>query len=607
VAPHNQQLAPYGEYEEQLILGRYRVLAEAGAGGFGTVQLAWDTRMQRRVAVKTIDLSGFAEQQGLVLDNVEDLPNTALTGLDEARTAAMLNNANIVTVHDFEVQDNCAYIIMEYVDGMTLTDLLRVVGDNITVDMVTAVFDGVAAALQFAHENQVLHLDIKPDNVMIDHQGQVKVMDFGLARLSNAQGFQSAAGGTIGYMPPEQMMRESLDARCDEWALASLTYEMISGKNPFLANDLSSAIDRIEGAELVLPSLCLEGLPTGIDDVMFYALDPDRFKRYATVEDFAEEMDRFLGSAATGRKQLSACVRTALDDDSAPVAENNRRKRVKRNLGGRAVGAIVRALSAANVGVLTFAGLTSISALGGWTNPICWGGTIIAAVLAAILPRWASLLGIAAIAAALLYGHAFVMGSIVAIAGLAWWIGIGRLENSCSIGGLSGGLFGAAGLNQIVPLLCGYLMPPGRAIGSTLFGCVLAFALACCGSQNLMGWSLPIGTIVGKSIQENAFALVADPITWIVMACWLLASVLCALCCNRRTMFWEIIGIVLGTVVLVAGSFIVGWYEMNFGTLFAPSLVLLVPAIIAAGACLLLVVSVHRLVEEGEMVRGFAE
>jgi hypothetical protein len=122
-----------------------------------------------------------------------------------------------------------------------------------------------------------------------------------------------------------------------------------------------------------------------------------------------------------------------------------------------------------------------------------------------------------------------------------------------------------------------------------------------------MGWSLPIGTIVGKAIQENAFALVADPITWIVMACWLLASVLCALCCNRRTMFWEIIGIVLGTVVLVAGSFIVGWYEMNFGTLFAPSLVLLVPAIIAAGACLLLVVSVHRLVEEGEMVRGFAE
>lgn len=606
LAPQIPQLPSYDDAEEQLILGRYRVLAEAGTGGFGTVQLAWDTRMQRRVAVKVIDLTGFAEQQGLVLDDVNDLPNSALTGLDEARTAAMLNNANIVTVHDFEVQDNFAYIIMEYVDGMTLTDLLRVVGDNITIDMVTAVFDGVAAALQFAHENQVLHLDIKPDNVMIDHQGQVKVMDFGLARLSNAQGYQSAAGGTIGYMPPEQMMRESLDARCDEWALASLTYEMISGSNPFLANDLSAAIDRIEGAELVLPSLCLEGLPTGIDDVMFYALDPDRFKRYATVEDFAEEMDRFLGSAAAGRKQLSACVRTALDDGTAQVSEGNIRKRAKRQLGGRAVGAIVRSLSAANVGVLTFAGLTSISSLGGWTNPVCWGGTILAAVLAAILPRWASLLGLAAIAAALLYGHAFVMGSIIIVAGLAWWIGIGRLENSCSIGGLSGGLFGAAGLNQIVPLLCGYLMSPGKAVGSAAFASVLAFALACCGSQSLMGWALPIGTIVGKSVQESAFALVADPTTWIIIACWLLSSLLCSLCCNRRTMFWEIIGVVLGAIVLVAGSFIVGWYEMNFATLFGPSLVLLVPAIIAAAACLLLVVCVHRLVEEGEMVRGFS-
>ena len=606
VAPQAPQLPSYEDAHEQMILGRYRVLAEAGAGGFGTVQLAWDKRMQRRVAVKVIDLSGVAEQQGQTLDDVADLPEYALTGLEEARTAAMLNNANIVTVHDFEVQDNFAYIIMEYVDGMTLTELLRVVGDNISIDMVTAVFDGVAAALQFAHENRVLHLDIKPDNVMIDHQGQVKVMDFGLARLSNVQGFQAAAGGTIGYMPPEQMMRETLDARCDEWALASLTYEMISGNNPFFANDLSAAIDRIEGAELVLPSLCLEGLPQGIDDVLFYALDPDRFKRYASVEDFADEMDRFLGSAATGRKQLAACVRAALDDGSVQQASSGGRSRVKRRLGGRAVGAIVRSLSAANVGVLTFAGLTSISALGGWTSPICWGGTAVAALLAAILPRWISLVGIAAIAAALFYGHAFVMGTIVAAAGLAWWIGIGRLENSCSIGGLSGGLFGAAGLNQVVPLLCGYLMSPGRAAGSAAFASVLAFALACCGSQSLMGWALPIGTIVGTDIQQAAFALVADPVSWIIMAAWVLAAVLCALCCSRRTMFWEIIGVVLGTVVLVAASFGVGWYQADFATLFEPSLVLLVPALIGAAVCLLLVVGVHRLVEDGEVVRGFS-
>jgi hypothetical protein len=445
---------------------------------------------------------------------------------------------------------------------------------------------------------------------MIDHQGQVKVMDFGLARLSGAQGFQAATGGTIGYMPPEQIMQEPLDARCDEWALASLTYEMISGKNPFLARDLSAALDRIEGAELVLPSLCLEGLPAGIDDVMFYALDPDRSKRYLTVEDFADEMDRFLGSAVSGRKQLAAFVRATLDNGPAPVddgEEGATRRRRKLHAGGRAVSAIVRGLSAANVGVLVFAGLTSISALGGWTNPICWGGTLAAAALAAILPRWASLLGIAAIAAALFYGHAFVVGGILTGAGLVWWSTIGRTENSCSIGGLSGGLFGAAGLNQIVPLLCGYLMPPIKALGSILFAAVLAFALACCGSMNLMGWKLPIGAIEGSGVRENALAMVSDPSVWMVIGCWLLAGVVCAACCSRRTMFAEIIGVIIGSLVLVAGAFLVGWYQANFYTTFMPSLALLVPAIIAAAVTITFVVVVHRLVAEGEVVRGFSQ
>ena len=157
MAPQIPQLPAYEDAEEQLILGRYRVLAEAGAGGFGSVQLAWDTRMQRRVAVKVIDLTYVAEEQGLVLDNVNDLPSDAFTGLDEARTAAMLNNANIVTVHDFEVQDNFAYIIMEYVDGMTLTQLMRVAGDNITGvkfmkenDIVDVVVDASTETILFA-------------------------------------------------------------------------------------------------------------------------------------------------------------------------------------------------------------------------------------------------------------------------------------------------------------------------------------------------------------------------------------------------------------------------------------------------------------------------
>lgn len=591
---------------DEFILGRYRVLGEAGSGGFSTVHLAWDTRMQRRVAVKEMDLSAIAQRQGQAIEDIADLPDATVGGLEEARTAAMLGNANIVAVHDFEVRDNTAYIIMEYVDGMTLTELLRTVGDAITVDMVTAVFDGVAAALRYAHENQVLHLDIKPDNVMIDRQGQVKVMDFGLARLSDANGFQSAAGGTIGYMPPEQIMREQLDGRCDEWALASLAYEMISGKNPFLARDLSSALDRIEGAELVLPSLCLEGLPPGIDDVMFYALDPDRYKRYATVQDFAEEMDRFLGNAANGRKQLAACIRATLDEEPPAPIENVERRRPAPRGGSRTLGLIIRGIGAANVGILAFAGLTSISALGGVTSPTCWLVTAAAVALAALFPRAAGALGPAAIAAALIYGQAYALGGIVVAMGIAWWAGIGLKDRFGEAGGLGTGLFGMLGLGPFAPLLCGYLMPPGKAVGSAFFAAVLALALGCCGSQSLIGWSFPIGTVAGEVIQQNALSMAADPSTWFIAASWLIAAALCAACCQRRTLSWEIVGTILGAAALVAGAFGVGWTQSGFSTVFQPSPDVIVPTAIAAVLMLLLIVAAHRMIAGEGISRSFS-
>ena len=350
----------------QLILNRYKPLAKAGVGGFGTVQVAWDTRIQRKVAIKCIPLSeaellraalpgadaldispdehgessagsqsfgvtgahtaGSAASSATAIDPAdvppwEDLPEEAgfagvedagvpdgsdasaepasaparevgprfagfdsadppsadsfpnqllpgqsvsltnavdpasrplvrtlsrIPGLDEARTAAMLSDPSIVAVYDFEIQDSTAYLIMEYVEGMTLTELLRDHDDRLTLDVVAAVFEAVAHALEVAHENGVLHLDIKPDNILINASGQVKVTDFGLATLADAQGFGVAGGGTIGYMPLEQMRQENLDARCDEWALASVTYEMLAGENPFLAPNLFQAQEAIE-------------------------------------------------------------------------------------------------------------------------------------------------------------------------------------------------------------------------------------------------------------------------------------------------------------------------------------------------------------------------
>ena len=350
----------------QLILDRYEPIGTAGAGGFGTVQIAWDPRIQRRVAIKTIlltehdayraNLPGaqavsasptadrwhgvqpwdeYLENEGAPAyggrvefggypaadfgpgglrptDPDEVISLSHLPGLDEARTAAMLQDPRIVTVYDFEIRERTAYLIMEYVEGITLTQLLADYGDFLTLDMVAAVFDAVAGALVVAHKAGVLHLDIKPDNIIINPQGQAKVTDFGLATLADASGVGTTGGGTIGYMPLEQMRREHLDARTDEWSLAAVTYEMLTGDNPFRVGSLDEAEAAIEDAELILPSLCWDNLDEQVDDVVFYALDPDRDERYASVADFAEEMDKFLGDADNGGDQLTLVVADAL-------------------------------------------------------------------------------------------------------------------------------------------------------------------------------------------------------------------------------------------------------------------------------------------------------
>lgn len=332
----------------ELILGRYRPMGEAGSGGFATVQLAWDMRLQRKVAIKRLALSDVDVARASLPGNgvgSEELPDgrpkaivlpweegeneaverfdrtnpvyevgdddrwlSDVPGLDEARAVSNLIDANIVAMYDCQIEDNAAYLIMEYVEGITLGDLMRNHDEELNLDNIAAVFHSVAHALDVAHKNNVLHLDVKPDNILINAQGQVKVTDFGLATLVKNGERGVAVGGTIGYMPLEQMRRQELDGRCDEWALAAIAYELLVGKNPFSARDLPAAEAAIENAELVLPSICWEGLDAQIDDVLFYALDPDQENRYASVEDFAEEMEKFLGDPTIGKLQLAEIV-----------------------------------------------------------------------------------------------------------------------------------------------------------------------------------------------------------------------------------------------------------------------------------------------------------
>ena len=164
-----------------VLLNRYRIMGSRGTGGFGTVLTCWDTRLQRRVAIKRMPLTGSRAS------------STVTEALAEARTSSMLAHPNIVTVFDFEVDSAYAYLVMEYVDGLNLAELLaRVEGGTLTHDEAACLVQSVASALGYAHENGVLHMDIKPTNIMIDRTGTVKLCDFGMATLASAAGYGGA-------------------------------------------------------------------------------------------------------------------------------------------------------------------------------------------------------------------------------------------------------------------------------------------------------------------------------------------------------------------------------------------------------------------------------
>ncbi len=561
--------------QDQLILNRYRPISDVGSGGYGTVQLAWDTRIQRRVAIKKLPLGK---------DHSPSSGN--LPGLDEARTAAMLNDTNIVGVYDFEVQDDYAYLILEYVDGLTLTQLLREFSNEISLNAVAMVFSSIAHALEVAHDNQVLHLDIKPDNVLIGRQGQVKVTDFGLATLSSVYGYDAAKGGTIGYMPPEQMRQEMLDARCDEWALASITYEMLSGTNPFLASDLAQAQAAIENAELVLPSLCREDLPPEADDVIFTALDPDRDDRFENVAAFALELEDFLGDPERGRKELSILVGNA-SEDSESDEELGERMYLFDRIGDRTKSIVARVWGALNVGMLSFLALTNISQVGGWTSWLFWGLFALIVLAAVLKPHLGAVLGLVALGSALIVQEAYAVGAVFLVLSVIWWFFAGRKGHIQTDTALNPLLFGSFGFNQFTPLCNGFFLTMKETLINTAFAFALTLVLASFGSLSLLGWNvLAFWNAEIQTVQDNFIMLLQQPMTWFVALSWMLAATSVRLFCLRQTRAFALAGAVVGTVLLL-GGLCAGTFAASGGHDWIPHWYEIIPT---AGAGIVLVV-----------------
>ena len=215
-----------------LLLERYRVLEPLGEGGSSKVVKAMDTKMDRVVAVKIIPAGR----------------KTAVRALREAKTVALLNHPNIVTLYEFEQSDGHYYLIMEFVEGQSLAAIIDKFG-RLPVELALAIAVQVCDALDFAHQNDVIHRDIKPANHRILHDGRVKVMDFGIARLRSAAKsgvtVENEIVGTFAYMSPEQASGEIVDERSDVFALGVLVYQMVTGELPFSADTPAGTIYKI--------------------------------------------------------------------------------------------------------------------------------------------------------------------------------------------------------------------------------------------------------------------------------------------------------------------------------------------------------------------------
>jgi len=288
-------------------LGNYEVLEKLGEGGMGEVWRGRDKRLQRYVAIKVLppDVASDASRRARFEQ--------------EARALGALNHPNIVSIYDFGEDDGRAYIVSELVEGESLRAIISRGPMTLrkTIDVAVQVADGVAAA----HSLAIVHRDLKPENVMVTPSGQVKVLDFGLAKQSGPpeKGDQTATMalsmpgmvmGTAGYMSPEQVRAEAVDARSDIFSLGCILYEMATGKRAFEAPtgvETMSAILNSEPAELEADQ---SKLPPALTSIVRRCLEKRREQRFQSAADLAFAL-RAIGTATTMTSSQAAAVAAA--------------------------------------------------------------------------------------------------------------------------------------------------------------------------------------------------------------------------------------------------------------------------------------------------------
>ena len=264
-------------------LGRYKILDTIGQGAMGVVYKAVDPMIDRVVAIKTVNLSFNKDEQA----------EYELRFQQEIKAAGRLNHPNIVTIYDVGRNENMAYMAMEFLEGKELKDILADDGRpmvSMTIDWIAQIAQG----LSFAHDNDIIHRDVKPSNIMVVRGGLAKITDFGIARMP-ASAVKTMTGLILGsprYMSPEQVIGRNLDHRTDIFSLGVVLYEALAGLPPFDGDNVNAIMYATVNTNPPAPSNVNADVPVMLDLVVAKALAKSADERYQTMRELADDLNQ---------------------------------------------------------------------------------------------------------------------------------------------------------------------------------------------------------------------------------------------------------------------------------------------------------------------------
>lgn len=330
--------------------GTYKIEKPIGAGGMGEVYLAHDDKLNRKVALKILPAEFVTD------------PERIKRFEREARMISALNHPFIVTIYDVgSAADGVNYIATEYVEGETVRDLINRGAD---LKQTLSIISQTCEALAAAHKAGIVHRDIKPENIMIRPDGFVKVLDFGLAKLSDQTDFQQNLSnytmkgiiiGTPAYMSPAQVSAEKIDHRTDLWSIGVCLYEMLTGKNPFKGESRQATFQKILLEDPPLVSASNPALPAGLEAILSKALEKDADVSYQTASDFNADLKRV-------RREIDSSP--SLGNGSSTQIRTEKNAKTRKSYFVYAAGVVL--LAASGLGIWSFASRQKL------TNAIDW-------------------------------------------------------------------------------------------------------------------------------------------------------------------------------------------------------------------------------------------